>query len=192
MQRPEEKDIIEEIRNNSNYKAFEKLFKANQPVLVIFAHKFVGDWEVARDLVQEVFAHFWENRNKITIETSLRAYLYAAVKNQCSNYIKHKMVEQKYSNRFLLEFKELEHSHYLNSPTQHESLYEKELEEKIMKAISELPDQCRETFHLSRFHGMKSKNIAEKMNVSVRTVETQIYRALKALKGSLKDFLTFF
>lgn len=55
MQRPEEKDIIEEIRNNSNYKAFEKLFKANQPVLVIFAHKFVGDWEVARDLVQEVF-----------------------------------------------------------------------------------------------------------------------------------------
>lgn len=191
MQNLDDKKLLDEFRNN-NLEAFELFFRTNQPPMVSYAYRFLDDWETARDIVQEIFLNFWENKEKLEINTSLRSYLFASVKNQCVNIIKHKVVEQKYSSNTQMQFKELELNFYQSADEPYHLLYENELGKKIEQSISILPEQCRITFELSRYKGMKSQEIAKKMDVSVRTVETQIYRALKVLKESLKDYLSFF
>lgn len=191
MQNLDDKRLLEEFKKN-NLGAFEQFFKANQPPLVAYANKFLDDWEASRDIVQEVFLSLWENKDKANITTSLRSYLFTSVRNQCVNTIKHKIVVQKHSDNALAQLRELEMSYYALESDTHSKLYETEIGKKIEETINDLPEQCRITFELSRFEGLKSQEIAKKMEVSVRTVETQIYRALKVLKESLKDYLTFF
>lgn len=191
MQNLDDKRLLEEFKKN-NLGAFEQFFKANQPPLVAYANKFLDDWEASRDIVQEVFLSLWENKDKANITTSLRSYLFTSVRNQCVNTIKHKIVIQKHSDNALAQLRELEMSYYASESDTHSKLYETEIGKKIEETINDLPEQCRITFELSRFEGLKSQEIAKKMEVSVRTVETQIYRALKVLKESLKDYLTFF
>lgn len=191
MQNLDDKRLLEEFKKN-NLGAFEQFFKANQPPLVAYANKFLDDWEASRDIVQEVFLSLWENKDKTNITTSLRSYLFTSVRNQCVNTIKHKIVVQKHSDNALAQLRELEMSYYASESDTHSKLYETEIGKKIEETINDLPEQCRITFELSRFEGLKSQEIAKKMEVSVRTVETQIYRALKVLKESLKDYLTFF
>ncbi|NJK95764.1 MAG: RNA polymerase sigma-70 factor [Bacteroidales bacterium] len=186
MQKFDENKLLDDFRNN-DLEAFEHFFKTNQPQMVAFAHKFLDDWETSRDIVQEIFLNLWENKNNLTINISLRAYLFTAVKNQCANYIKHKSIEQKYSDKTMIEFSKMESDYYMNTDEPFHKLYEKELNNKIKQSINSLPEQCRHTFELSRYNGLKSHEIAKKLEVSVRTVETQIYRALKTLKESLKD-----
>lgn len=191
MQNIDDKKLLEEFRKE-NLEAFELFFRTNQPQLVSFANRFLDDWETARDIVQEIFLHLWENKEKLDITVSLRSYLYSAVKNQCVNTIKHKVVEQKYSSSVAAQFKEMEINYYQATEESFQKMSATELANKIEQSISTLPEQCRLTFELSRNKGMKSADIAKKMDVSVRTVETQIYRALKVLKESLKDYLSIF
>lgn len=190
MEYPDDKKLLQELRNN-NIEAFEHFFRENQPNMVMYACNLLDDWEMARDIVQEVFISFWENKERLEIHSTLKSYLYSAIKHQCINAFKHRIVEEKYNNKTILEFRKLQLSHYQNEDS-HLRIDEKELGNKIEQVISQLPDQCRITFELSRYRGMKSREIAQKMDISVRTVETQIYRALKALKTSLKDYLYFF
>jgi RNA polymerase sigma-70 factor (ECF subfamily) len=175
-----------------NYGEFEQFFRTNQPRMVLYANRFVDDWETARDIVQEVFLSYWENKHRIELTGSLQSYLFTAVKNQCANYIKHKIVVQKYTDTTQAEFRQLEINYYATTEEQHLKLFEQELGEKIGRSVRTLPEQCRRTFELSRFEGMKSGEIAKEMNISVRTVETQLYRALKVLKELLKDYLPLF
>ncbi len=191
MQYLDDKTLLIEFQKN-NIEAFEKFFRTLQPQLVSFAHKFLDDWEISRDIVQEIFIAFWENKEKTDINVSIRAYMYASVKNKCSNYIKHKIVEHNYSDKTIADFKQLEINFYSSSEEPFRILSEKELNNKIEQIVSSLPEQCRITFELSRYKGLKNSEIAQKMDLSVRTVETQIYRALKTLKESLKDYLTLF
>jgi RNA polymerase sigma-70 factor (ECF subfamily) len=186
----DDKKLLAELRNN-NITAFEQFFRENQPNMVIYASNLLDDWEMARDIVQEVFVSFWENKSTLEIRSSLKSYLYSAIKHQCINVFKHKMVEENYNDKIILEFRQLQFSHYQYEEP-HLRLHEKELGRKIEQVISGLPDQCRVTFELSRYRGMKSREIAHKLDISVRTVETQIYRALQTLKKSLKDYLYFF
>lgn len=176
----------------NNYSDFEQFFRTHQPRMVLYANRLVDDWETARDIVQEVFLSFWENKHRIELTVSLQSYLFTAVKNQCANYIKHKIVVQKYTELTQAEFRELEINYYTTTDEQHLKLFEQELGEKIERSVRTLPEQCRRTFELSRFEGLKSGEIAKKMNISVRTVETQLYRALKVLKELLKDNLPLF
>lgn len=190
MQNHDDKRLLEEFRNN-NLEAFELFFKTNQPQMVAYANKFLDDWETSRDIVQEIFLNLWENKNTIEITSSLRSYLFTAVRNQCVNNIKHKIIIQKHTDNTLARFRELELNYYQSDETHHK-LFESEIGKKIEESVNNLPDQCRITFELSRYQGLKSHEIAKKMDVSVRTVETQIYRALKVLKETLKDYLAFF
>lgn len=187
----DDKRLLEEFRKE-NLEAFELFFRTNQPQLVSFANRFLDDWETSRDIVQEIFLHLWENRDKLDITVSLRSYLYSAVKNQCVNTIKHKVVEQKYNSSVAAQFREMEINYYQSAEETFQKMSATELANKIEQSISTLPEQCRLTFELSRNKGMKSAEIAKKMDVSVRTVETQIYRALKVLKESLKEYLSIF
>lgn len=164
---------------------FDRFFTCHHSRMVLYAEKFTEDTETARDIVQEVFLKTWENRDKISINSSLLSYLYVAIRNRCASFIRQKALSEKFTSQVESEMNQLEIDFYSSEEEQHLLIYEKETGETIRKTISELPEKCREIFELSRYQGMKSSEIAQKLNISVRTVETQIYRALKYLKERL-------
>lgn len=162
--------------------AFEQLFKTHFKALHAYANVTLRDEEQAEEIVQSVFIKLWEKRELLHIDTSVKAYLYRSVHNECLNYIKHIKVKAKYE----------EHATY-TSPGHTESasktLELKELEGHIQQALSELPQQCRTIFQMSRFEELKYKEIAEQLNLSVKTVENQMGKALKLMRAKLQDFL---
>lgn len=177
-------NIIARIKQG-DIAAFNTLFKSVYLPLYIHCRKFIPDPEDAKDLLQNIFLRFWEKREEIDIHTSLNAYLYRAVQNECLNHLR---------SPGTIEITQNE----ISKPEKHEAVEERnpdsdlrvlEIEQITEKTIEELPEQCRSIFKLSRINGLKNQEIADKMNISVRTVETQIYRALKTLKSRLKDYL---
>lgn len=173
--------------------AFEQMFRSNYTRLCIYAESLLHDREVVEDLVQGAFCELWEKRDKLKIHDSLNAYLYRAVYNAALNVLKHEKVK--------LGFIEFVNKHGIKEENNIEHFFDREeqgyLLEEINRAIDTLPEQCREIFLLSRFGGKKSVDIARSLNISVRTVETQLYRAMKHLRSELAhlrnaDILLFF
>jgi len=139
--------------------------------------------EEAEEIVQEVFVKIWERRHSIDVKSSLRNYLYSAVRNACFNHLKHQSVERNYANE------------KKNEPDEHnmveENLIGSELGILIHQVIEQLPEKRREIFELSRFEGLKYNEIAERLNISIKTVEAQMGQALKYLKSHLRDYLVW-
>jgi RNA polymerase sigma-70 factor (ECF subfamily) len=159
-------------------KIFTWLFEYYYSSLVIYADHFLHDQEAAEDIVQSVFVRMWENRLEIKA-ASIRFHLISAVKNSCIDLIRKEATQGKYIRRQASQTINFENDFWAES----------ELKEMIETAIGKLPPRCREIFILSRFEGLKSKEIAERLNLSQRTVETQITNALKVLRNDLKDYL---
>ncbi|WP_299580494.1 RNA polymerase sigma-70 factor [uncultured Sunxiuqinia sp.] len=162
--------------------AFEKLFRFYYPGLAVYARQFVTDAEKAEEIVQDFFVRFWEKHTSLQPSDSLKSYLFSSVKNSSLNVLKRLKVEERYLRNIQL----LSDDHLLYDP----DLYiASELQDKIQKAIDKLPDRCREVFILSRINGLKNDEIALQLNISKRTVETQISKALKILKVELKEYI---
>lgn len=182
-----DKKVISGLREG-NKKAYEKLFLDNYKSLVLYAKKFVMETETARDLVQDVFVYLWDKRQKLTIEKSLSSYLFRAVHNACINYLKREATKENYIKQFLINLNEGSYKSSSNEDA-YELVVHKDLSVRIETIVETLPEQCRNIFRMSRFRGMKNKEIAEIYSISPRTVETQIYRALKVLKENLRPYL---
>jgi RNA polymerase sigma-70 factor (ECF subfamily) len=165
-----------------NLQEFEQTFRSHYGELCGFANKYLDDLEVAEETVQSVFVKFWENRERISISGSLKSYLYSSVKNNCLNQIKHMKIRDDYKEH---NKRELEQSAYDGV----DDLEASELEAKIHQSISALPEKRKKIFILSRYEGLKYKEIAEKLNISVKTVEHQMGSAIKQLKTDLADYL---
>ena len=164
--------------------AFELFFRKYYVRLCVFANKFLNDPDEATDIVQEVFSKIWEGRSEIDPEDSLKSYVFKIAQNLSINKLRRKKVESGYTEIYKLVFTEqLEFS-------AHESLLAKELEENIAQAVNNLPAECRKVFELSRIEGLKYKEIADTLNISVKTVEAQMSKALKSLRLELSDYLT--
>ena len=183
MNLEEEKKLFGEIRNGDE-KAFEKLFHRYYGHLCLHASQILQDENAAEEIVQDFFVKLWEKRDRLTIETSVKNYLFRSVKNQALNLIKHNKIKYIYAQSVL--------SDTSNNPADEESFYEINLAEKIEESILSLPEKRREIFRLSREDGLKYREIAEKLNISIKTVETQMSLAFKHLRKKLKDFSTFF
>jgi RNA polymerase sigma-70 factor (ECF subfamily) len=181
-------DLITQIQNG-NATAFEKLYFNMQPRLFGFSRKFIDDSEVARDIIQEIFFEFWENRKIIIIKTSVNAYFFRILHNKCLNYIRNKKVQDKYVGYMDIKLKEAELLFFDQDQESYKSIFFKEIEDIYRISAENLPESCREIFVLSRRIGLSNKEIADQLSISVRTVENQIYRALKILKVKLKDYL---
>ncbi len=176
-----EKDLIIRLKDGDQT-AFELLFHFYYPGLVIYASQFTADRCEAEEIVQNFFVRFWQKHNQILHGDSLKNYFFLSVKNSSLNYLKHKKIEE----RYLKELSDLSDQHLVYDPDLYVAT---ELQEKIKNSINLLPEKCREIFVMSRIHGLKNDDIANELNLSKRTVETQISNALKVLRVELKDYV---
>jgi RNA polymerase sigma-70 factor, ECF subfamily len=175
----EGKEIFEKIKSGDE-RSFEQLFLNYFKPLCSYAFRFTNETEAAEEIVQDFFVRLWEKRMAIEIDSSLNNYMFRSVKNHCLNLIQHNKIKNRYSEKIK------EASNPTIEPSQF--FIEPELIEKIEKAISLLPEKRREVFRLSREEGLKYKEIAEKLNISVKTVEAQMGFALKFLREQLNDY----
>ena len=175
-----DRDIMERISAGEE-QAFESLFRLYYQALCLYAKKMVIDLETAEELVQDIFLKLWEKREHLELHSGIKAYLYKSVHNKCLDYLKHLQVKDKY-------LKEVRINH---QPTVYSDAVEiSELETKIFQSIESLPIKTREIFEMNRFQGLKYREIADKLQISVKTVESHMGKALKALYQDLKEFLS--
>lgn len=161
---------------------FDQIFQRYYQPLLLYGLKFVDDENEVHDILQEVFTMVWENQKHKLNETHLKPYLYNAVRNGCLNYLRHKLVVSKHIEKQQITLPLLELEFYKSGE---KSLIEKQDLEIINKAIGSLTPEYREVIELSRFEGLKNREIAEKLQIPERTVETRLYRALSALRKKL-------
>lgn len=177
-----EKEILRKVKEGDE-KAFEFIFKSYYPALCAYAYDMLKLDDEAEEIVQEVLIKFWELREQIEISTSIKAYLFRSVHNQCINFIRHskviKSLSEKFSEEIIQSF-ELT----LNTDTEFslDYYFYEGIEQDIHATIHDLPDQCRRIFQLSRFEKLHHDQIAELLGISVNTVKTQISRALEKLR----------
>ncbi|MFY9153044.1 MAG: RNA polymerase sigma-70 factor [Prolixibacteraceae bacterium] len=167
---------------------FDSLFRKYHKRLILYSLKFVESEGDALDIVQNVFVVVWENRKYTLDDDHIQAYLFQSVRNSCINYLKHKRVIRKFEAEAAVQLKEMEAMHYQSGE---KSLIETENLKQIYLAIDSLSDIYKEVIELSRFEGMKNHEIAQKLNLPLRTVETRIFRALSVLKSKISH-RTFF
>lgn len=169
-------------------KGFKQVFDSYYPRLLRFAKEYVKDEHEAENILQNVFLTLWEKRSSLRVDTNLTAYLMTLVKSQCLNYLKHRKVMDHYSKTITTaQQQETAFSYYAISKFEPEQMDIESLERMVEKAIGELPEQCRKVFELSRYDGLKYREISERMGISVKTIETHMSHALKALRIKLKD-----
>jgi len=162
--------------------AFEMLFRTYYQPLCNYAYTFVQDRDEAEEIVQSTFTSIWEKRGTLEIKTGMKPYLYAMVRNACLNLIKHEKIKQKHvDGELAVAERSVESVAHTVMAT--------ELETRISDAMSKLPEQCRLVFKLSRFEELKYAEIADQLNISVKTVENQMGKALKIMREQLKDYL---
>ena len=180
------KDQLAMRIKHGDEQALELLFRKYNVRLCVFANKFLNDPEEAQEIVQDMFVKIWEGRDEIDPEDSLKSYVFKIVQNLSLNKLRRKKVESRYSEIYKLVY--IEHQEF----SAHESLIARELEEHIVHSIGKLPSGCRKVFELSRIGGLKYKEIADNLNISVKTVEVQMSKALRSLRIELSDYLTLF
>ena len=172
-------------QKNGDAAIFEEIYTTYFPLLYNYAFTITKDRAEAEDAVGDVFLKLWEEKHFLTIETSVKSYLFKSVYNQCINILQKEEVREKYANYI----KHLQYVTENDSDYPLSSLIEKELTETIRQAIEKLPPQCRKIFEMSRMEQLTHEEIALKLGVSINTVHMQIKRALGKLRIELKDFL---
>jgi RNA polymerase sigma-70 factor (ECF subfamily) len=162
--------------------AFEQVFKTHFKSLHAYAFTILRDDSQAEEIVQQVFFKLWDRADSLSITGSVTAYLYRAVHNESLNYIKHQKVKSEHR---------LHVAYSMKNQADHASkkVLASELEKKLHEAMEELPEQCRTIFQMSRFEEMKYREIANRLDISVKTVENQMGKALRILRTKLVDFL---
>lgn len=180
----DEKLLISGLQQQ-NKVIFDLVFTYYYSGLCAFANHILKDMQASEDLVQDFFVKIWHQADKIQINCSLKSYFFSSVKNRAFDILKHEKVKTQYAN--------------LNdgceesvTPDEIWEFTQGELEELIEKALQQVPPRAREIFELSRFKGVANDDIARQLNISKRTVEVQISRALQVLRVELKDYLPLF
>jgi RNA polymerase sigma-70 factor (ECF subfamily) len=162
--------------------AFTLLFRSYYKDLVLFGGLYLPGQAVCEDIVQSIFLKLWRDRSSLAIETSLKAFLLKSVRNSCLDEIRHLHIKHEHDS-YAITHNILEHV-----DTENYILYS-DLYQQLQQALEKLPDAYREAFEMNRFEGLKYREIAERLDVSERTVEVRISKAIERLRLYLKDFL---
>ena len=168
---------------NGEGETFEMLFKAHFKSLYGYAYTIIKDEMAAEEMVQNVFLKIWEKKGGLNIQSPALAYLYKSVYHESLNYLKHQKVKAAYQAHTTYQMK--------NQADHASKIMLSELEQQINKALDELPEQCRTIFQMSRFEELKYQEIADRLGLSIKTVENQMGKALKIMRLKLVDYLPF-
>lgn len=183
-------EIIEKLMDTFLNERFEKIFDDNYRRMLLHALRFVQDEEDAEDIVADVFCNLWKRIDEVCLDGGITTYLYRAVSTRALNFLRHQNIAAVRIEA--LEAINEKRMEFMARENIDDEVHSKEIEHGINDALSELPDKCREVFVLSYIKGLKSKDIAEAMNVSVRTVEAHTYKALRLLRSRLKYLINLF
>jgi RNA polymerase sigma-70 factor, ECF subfamily len=179
--RPDEQLLFARVRSGDR-EAFEQLFHLHFAPLCRFAASLVRDSGMAEDLVQDTMVALWMSRERLPVADSPRAYLYRAVRNRALNAIRHDRVVQRFENQ-------VDPTEPTMAQGGDEQMAGRDAVDAAAKAIERLPARCREIFLLSREHNQSYADIARTLEISVKTVETQMGRALKKLRDAVAPHL---
>ena len=174
----EEEAILVSRLQNKDSAAFALVFRANFGALISYAMRFLDEREEAEEIVQDVFVKFWDKCEDLAPDSSIKSYLYRSVHNTCLNFIKHQKVKDAYRQHVIAY---MEHTTEISI----EHSDPDKLRNQIMEAIDQLPPRCSEIFKLSRMEGLKYQEIADHLEISVKTVEVQMGKALRVLREKL-------
>jgi RNA polymerase sigma-70 factor, ECF subfamily len=184
----DENELLQKLRLGDEA-AFEFIFRNHFTGLCLFAEHFLKNTKAAEEIVEDFFCDLWDNCAKISITSSLRGYMYRSIHNRCLKYIRHQKVEEQYIAEHQYYFTDREILETVTEDYPMVNLIAKELENKITVIIDSLPAQCKKVFCMNRFDNLTYQEIADKLNVSINTVKTQMARALQKLRIELKDYL---
>lgn len=176
----ETQELLARLRRGDE-EAFDEVFRAYYPALVGLAEGVLRHRAVAEEVAQDVMLELWRRRETLAVEESLRAYLFQATRNRAFNHLRHRKVEQRGEPHARGES--------VTPAAADAHLVEDEIGVAVRRAVSELPDRCREVFELSRVHGLKYAEIAATLGISIKTVEAQMGKALKTLRERLAPYL---
>lgn len=176
--------LLQGIRNGDQ-SSFSTVFSAYYRDLVMFSMTFTRNVEVSEEIVQDIFMKIWEDRQTLYINSSLKSYFLKSVQNRSFDWLRHLKIRDNYARDIL------DHAILYENDTE-KYVLRSELEMCIENALGNLPPECAEVFRLNRFQGLTYPEIAKKLNVSVRTVEVRISKALHLLRLELKDYLVSF
>ncbi|MCD7937320.1 MAG: RNA polymerase sigma-70 factor [Tannerellaceae bacterium] len=179
----EESSLLAALKQG-NKKAFSLLFKTYYRDMVLFGGSILPEQTVCEDIVQSVFLKLWNDHSALDIQSSLKAYLLKAVRNGCLDELRHRRIMDDHISSYT-------HSILEDIDTENYILYS-DLLQQLTNALEKLPANYRRAFEMNRFEGLKYKEIADQLQVSERTVEVRISKALELLREHLKDFLFLF
>lgn len=169
---------------------FEEIYISYFSRMKYFALEYVLLEEDAENIVQDVFTELWEKKELLTYDINLIAFLFTSVKNRCIDLLRHKVVVRdvidQIQEEYLITLKVKLASLELFNQSH---LSDQDIEKKITEVINALPEKCREIFIKSKLEGKKQKEIAEELNISIKTVENQMNIAYHKLRHILRDYL---
>jgi RNA polymerase sigma-70 factor (ECF subfamily) len=177
-------ELVKGIRQGDK-KSLEILFRKLYPRLRRYANTIINSLDDAEDIVQDIFCKIWVNRNELDENKAIQTYLFVSTRNSCFNWLKHKKTENAYARIMSMVYLETS-----TDITPHETLIANDIETDFYSVLNELPAQCRTVFELNRFEGLKYHEIATRLNISIKTVETQMSRALAKIRFHLKRHVT--
>ncbi len=176
-----EQFLIEKLKSGDP-DSFSEIFSAYYRDLIYFAYSFTHELPAAEDIVQDTFVKLWEDHEKLNVTVSLKSMLLKIIQNKCIDWHRHRKIMNKHSSLIINNAPLYEYN-------TDNYLLKSEMDGMIEKVMAQLPAKIREAYELHRIEGLKYQEIAAKLNVSVRTVEVRISKALVMLRKSLIDFL---
>jgi RNA polymerase sigma-70 factor (ECF subfamily) len=175
----EDSEIIRRIREG-NKQEFENLFRSSYASLVRYAQTILRDHDTSEEIVQELFFRLWKDRETMRVESSLKGYLFRSVHNRSLHYIEHQKVVDRHAGETAAA------AETVSEPVT-DAIYYNELQAKVARVLERLPERCSEIFRMSRLEGLKYNEIAEKLSVSLKTVEANMGKALKEFRKALAE-----
>lgn len=173
-------ELLAELRAGSEA-AFDAIFRGYYARLVHFAEAMLGERAPAEELAQDVMLELWRRRATLTVDTSLQGYLFRAARNRTLNYIRHEKVVKRGAAYATPE---------MTTPAVGDrELQQDRIDSALRAAIATLPPRCREVFELSRSQGLKYSEIASALNISIKTVEAQMGKALKIIREKMSPYI---
>lgn len=167
--------------------SFKNIFNQYFQPLCHLSIQYLGDENEAKGVVQDAFMKLWEIRHELNSDSNLQNFLFTLVKNNCLNILKRRQILLKHHEK--IRWMEMNYQYESLARMGDDYLEFNELKEKIDLAIRNLPEHCRVVFEMSRFEELKNREIAEKLDISQKTVEAHLTKALKILRNELKDYL---